>query len=270
MACIEFLEDILRLSFIDLYPICWCWLCSIAPAERCNFLVMYLPGVETLLRQPVLMVVVWHPAMLSRVHPPGTCAFSRAPVRCNNACSATWTIHGPLVCLHGLALLHGGPLFALTVCTLVQESMAEDIETSRAVLRPWARRAEKQAARARSTSPRRSGSRRTPSADLGGQGGLTRQISMGSAGGSGERTIYSYLARSSRDGDVPELISKVPHRSVPCNHTLQRLELYCTPHSHDDVQHRHWFLSAKDGCTWGLLTVSCFSSYRCLEASRIC
>lgn len=89
--------------------------------------------------------------------------------------------------------------------------MTEDIETSRAALRPWARRAEKQAAQARSTSPRRSGSRRTPSADLGAQGGLARQVSTGSAGGSGERAIHSYLARSSRDGDVPELISQVRH-----------------------------------------------------------
>ena len=89
--------------------------------------------------------------------------------------------------------------------------MTEDIETSRAALRPWARRAEKQAARARSASPRRSGSRRTPSADLGAQGVLARQVSTGSAGGSGERAIHSYLARSSRDGDVPELISQVRH-----------------------------------------------------------
>ena len=87
--------------------------------------------------------------------------------------------------------------------------MAEDIETSRAALRPWARRAEKQAARARSTSPRRSGSRRTPSADLGVKGGLARQTSMSSSGGLRERTIHSHLARSSRDGDVPELISQV-------------------------------------------------------------
>lgn len=103
-------------------------------------------------------------------------------------------------------------MFTLIVCAWLQESLAEDIETSRAALRPWARRAEKQTARAQSISPRRSGSRRTPSADLGDQGNLARQISMGSAGGSGERTINSYLARSSRDGDVPELISQVQRR----------------------------------------------------------
>ena len=95
----------------------------------------------------------------------------------------------------------------LTACALVQQSMAEDIETARAALRPWARRAEKQAARGRSISPRRTTSRRTPSAD---QGSLARQISTGgNAGGSGERSIQSYLARSSRDGDVPDLISQV-------------------------------------------------------------
>lgn len=95
---------------------------------------------------------------------------------------------------------------------LEQESMNEDITTSRASLRPWARRAEKQAARARSSSPsalRRTGSRRTPSADLQGTLGLAHQLSGSSAGGSGERSIQSYLARSSRDGDVPELISQV-------------------------------------------------------------
>jgi len=91
--------------------------------------------------------------------------------------------------------------------------MDEDISTSRAALRPWARRAEKQAARARSSSPgapRRSGSsRRTASSDLQGAVGLSRQFSGSSAAGSGERNIQSYLARSSRDGDVPDIISQV-------------------------------------------------------------
>lgn len=95
----------------------------------------------------------------------------------------------------------------------VQESMDEDISTSRASLRPWARRAEKQAARARSSSPagqhrRTSSSRRTPSADLQSAVSLSGRLSGSSAGGSGERSIQSYLARSSRDGDVPELISQ--------------------------------------------------------------
>lgn len=97
-------------------------------------------------------------------------------------------------------------LNTVTACALVQQSMAEDIEAARAALRPWARRAEKQAARARSRSPRKTASRRTPSAD---QGTLARQISTGSAGGSGECSIQSHLARSSRDGDVPDLISQV-------------------------------------------------------------
>ena len=94
--------------------------------------------------------------------------------------------------------------------------MDEDIATSRVSLRPWARRAEKQATRARSSSPgphRRTGSssRRTPTADLQSPVGISRQFSGSSAGGSGERNIQAYLARSSRDGDVPDLISQVGH-----------------------------------------------------------
>ena len=121
-------------------------------------------------------------------------------------------LHASLLCPTCCCPATSPHMLTLIVCTWLQESMAEDIETSRAALRPWARRAEKQAARARSISPRRSGSRRTPSADLGDQGNLARHTSMGSAGGSGERTINSYLARSSRDGDVPELISQVRRR----------------------------------------------------------
>lgn len=127
--------------------------------------------------------------------------------------------------------------------TDMQESMAEEIDTSRAALRPWARRAEKQAARGRSPSPRRSMSRRTPSADLGGTprhissnsstdlGSISRQFSTGSAAGSGERSIQSYLARSSRDGDVPELISQVNSQSF---HVMITALLVCM-HKHHSM-----------------------------------
>lgn len=111
-------------------------------------------------------------------------------------------------------------LNSLTACAVVQQSMAEGIETARAALRPWARRAEKQAARARSSSPGRTTSRRTPTAD---QGTLARQISTGSAGGSGERSIQSYLARSSRDGDVPDLISQVRQGCCDYKRTIKFL-----------------------------------------------
>ena len=109
--------------------------------------------------------------------------------------------------------------------------MEEDISTSRAALRPWARRAQKQGTRARSSSPpaaRRTNSyRRTTSGDLQGAaaGALARQTS---AGGSGERSIQAFLARSSREGDVPELISQVCFmcaHAAPCLFTFPLVRL---------------------------------------------
>ena len=81
---------------------------------------------------------------------------------------------------------------------------------ARAALRPWARRAEKQASRAP----------QSPHAQLTSAGSgklpLARQLSKTSSSlgsplgstGSG-RGIDAYLARSTRDGDVPEVISQV-------------------------------------------------------------
>ncbi|KAL0036203.1 hypothetical protein WJX79_007899 [Trebouxia sp. C0005] len=131
-----------------------------------------------------------------------------------------------------------------------QESMDEDISTARAALRPWARRAEKQAARARSSSPgapRRSGSsRRTGSSDLQGALGLSRQFSTGSSvGGSGERNIQAYLARSSRDGDVPDIIcqaqGKLWEMTSAWSEEVERIhagmrELVCRRYKHVDLE----------------------------------
>ncbi|DBA95921.1 TPA: hypothetical protein ACH3X1_001448 [Trebouxia sp. C0004] len=130
-----------------------------------------------------------------------------------------------------------------------QESMDEDITTSRAALRPWARRAEKQAARARSSSPgapRRSGSsRRTGSSDLQGAVGLSRQFSSSNTVGSGERNIQSYLARSSRDGDVPDIISQAQGKlwdmTSAWSEEMERIhagmrEMVCRRYKHVDLE----------------------------------
>ena len=97
-----------------------------------------------------------------------------------------------------------------SVNSFLQEELAEQISLARAALRPWARGAEKQASRVPLS----------PQAQLttAGSGKLSfsRQLSktgssLGSplgSSGSG-RGIDAYLARSTRDGDVPEIISQV-------------------------------------------------------------
>lgn len=94
--------------------------------------------------------------------------------------------------------------------SFLQEELAEEISLARAALRPWARRAEKHASRVP----------QSPQAQLttAGSGKLSfsRQLSktgssLGSplgSSGSG-RGIDAYLARSTHDGDVPEIISQV-------------------------------------------------------------
>lgn len=96
--------------------------------------------------------------------------------------------------------------------------MEEDVSSQAAALKPWGRRAQKQAVRSSSPSHHRRSSslnRRQPSMDLHSASSLGRQLSSSSVGSptvgspGAERGLQAYLSRSSRDGDVPELISQV-------------------------------------------------------------
>lgn len=110
----------------------------------------------------------------------------------------------------------------------VQEALAEEISLARAALRPWARRADKQAARATQEPQPQLGPARTSS----GRQPLGRQLSKAgsslgsplSSTGSG-RGIDAYLARSTRDGDNPEAISQVNPLMFPpaTDNTFSRL-----------------------------------------------
>ena len=211
------------------------------------------------------MVVVWHLAMLLCVHPPGTHAYTRAPILCNTACCISGA---SLSCLPALALtsLHAVCLNAAPGCRKAWPRTSRHPE-QRCGHGPGGLRSKQ------------------PGPDplpLGGAGpGVPPAQTWGVRGVLPARSAWAVQVAQESAPYTPILLGLA--EMVMCLSSSLRYGIVMYPavtgykhwnsaatSHHDNVQHRHGFLSVKDGCAWDLLTVSRFSSLRYLEASQIC